>query len=173
LLGQDPYANIKNNIPQAIGLAFSVDKTLSTPSSLQNIYKNLVKFNHIQQMPKYGDLSALQQQGVLLLNCSLTVQQFFPNSHAKYWQWFTDHVIEKLALHNNKIHFVLWGKNAIDKIKLLHDCKYTASSHPSGLSCNNKCGKFPAFNDCDFAQHRFCSFIVNLFVINCGKKSNN
>ncbi len=152
IIGQDPYIKIEEDIPQAMGLSFSVPKGIKTPSSLQNIYKNLLKFNHIKSIPKHGNLEHLLDRGVFLLNSSLTVQENISNSHQKYWTWFTDKVIEYLVKHNSDVTFVLWGKNAIDKVALIGNSNYVASSHPSGLSCNKPCGKYMAFEQCDFAK---------------------
>ena len=152
ILGQDPYINIEKKIPQAMGLSFSVPIGIKTPSSLQNIYKNLLKYNHIKEIPNHGNLEHLVNQGVLLLNSSLTVQENISNSHELYWCWFTDEIIKYLANYNNNIIFILWGKNAINKLNLINNCKFIASSHPSGLSYNKPCGIYPAFASCDFAK---------------------
>lgn len=152
IVGQDCYPKFENKIPQAMGLAFSVPIGLTIPSSLMNIYKNLKKYNHITQIPKHGNLEHLVSQGVLLINSALTVQENVPNSHQQYWEWFTDEIIKHIANYNEQIKFVLWGKHAINKINLLGKCEYIASSHPSGLSCNNPCGKYPAFDNSDFAK---------------------
>ena len=80
------------------------------------------------------------------------MQENISNSHQNYWIWFTDEVIKYLIKHNKDITFILWGKNAIDKLSLIGNSNYIASSHPSGLSCNKPCGKYPAFENCDFAK---------------------
>lgn len=152
ILGQDPYIGHENNIPQAMGLSFSVPDGFKLPSSLINIYKNMMKYNVINEMPKKGNLSKWAQQGCLMLNSSLTVQQGISNSHAKYWKWFTDYIIEYISDNMENIIFVLWGKNAIDKLSLINknnNHKFIISSHPSGLSCNKNVGAYPAFNDMD------------------------
>lgn len=152
IVGQDCYPKTENNIPQAMGLSFSVPFGLKKPSSLINIYKNLEKYKHITNIPEHGNLEHLVKQGVLLINSALTVQENIPNSHQKYWEWFTDEIIKFIASYNKSVRFVLWGRNAIDKLKYIGECKYIASSHPSGLSCSKPCGKYPSFDCCDFAK---------------------
>jgi len=151
ILGQDPYFNSENNIPQAMGLSFSVPVGLTIPSSLDNIYKNMVKFNHINKKPAHGNLEFLAAQGCLFLNTALTVLDGQKNCHSQMWKWFTDDIIEKISEITNNIVFVLWGKPALDKLKLIDTSKHhiVISSHPSGLSCNKPLGTYPSFNDCD------------------------
>lgn len=151
ILGQDPYFNFDKNIPQAMGLSFSVPVGVSVPSSLQNIYKNLQKFSHTDEIPIHGNLEFWAYQGVLLLNTALTVQKGFPNSHAKKWEFFTDYIIKKLSDDYSNIAFVLWGGNALKKLDLIDEDKHfvSASSHPSGMSVSKTLGKYPAFENCD------------------------
>lgn len=171
ILGQDPYFNFEkiNNIyyPQAMGLAFSVPKGLSIPSSLLNIYKNLLNFNHIDSMPSHGNLSSWVSQGCLLLNTSLTVQYGHKNSHTKYWSWFTNHIIKYLSDNKEKLVFVLWGKNAIEKLPIIDIDKHKliASSHPSGLSVNKQIGLFDAFKNVDHFGE------INKYLSNHNKKT--
>lgn len=147
ILGQDPYHGLHNNIPLASGLSFSVPKGIPIPSSLQNIYKNLVKFNHIDKIPKHGNLSSYAYQGILFLNTILTVQKGCPNGHKDKWEDLTDHLISFISNNTDHIIFMLWGKNAYEKIDLIDQTKHlvTVSSHPSGLSCNTKFKNYNSF----------------------------
>jgi uracil-DNA glycosylase len=151
ILGQDPYHNIVNSIPQAMGLAFSVPSFIRLPSSLRNIFNNMKSYGHIPIVPKNGDLTFLTNQGCLLMNSSLTVFQGKPNSHYKLWEWFTDSIIEYLSKNHENLIFVLWGSFAYKKIKLIDvdRHKIIITSHPSGLSYKNPMNIFPAFNDID------------------------
>jgi len=163
ILGQDPYHNFDDivipQVPQAMGLSFSVPKGIKIPSSLQNIYKNLLKYGHIDKIPEHGDLTNWALQGCLMINASLTVQQGCPNSCKKYWVTFTDNIIKYISDNYINIIFVLWGAFALTKFDngLIDETKHKviASSHPSGLS-NTKTMKskktakiYPAFNDLD------------------------
>lgn len=148
ILGQDPY----HQSGQAMGLAFSVPKSIKNPPSLKNIFSNLHKFNHIKEIPESGDLTSWAQQGILLLNTSLTVEDSCPNSHSKYWKDFTDSLIKYISDTLPNIVFVLFGSNALDKYSLIDKSKHNIiiSSHPSPLSANNKLGSNPSFMNCDF-----------------------
>ena len=155
ILGQDPYFNsiCYNNqkICQATGLSFSVPVDFKIPSSLNNIFNNLIKYNHITNKPSHGSLEYWARQGCLLLNTSLTVRDSNPNSHSSIWKSFTDDIIKYINNNLDFVIFVLWGKDAFKKVNLinLNKHKIIVSSHPSGLSCNNKMGNHPAFNDVD------------------------
>lgn len=156
ILGQDPYFNFENTedhgqIPQAMGLSFSIPKGITVPSSLSNIYKNLLKFDHIKKKPTHGNLESWARQGCLMLNASLTVQHRHPNSHAKYWKPFTNELIRYINQHCQFIVFVLWGSPALEKLSLIDTDKHAVSisSHPSGLSCANKLRHYSCFNDTD------------------------
>jgi uracil-DNA glycosylase len=132
ILGQDPYH--KPN--QAHGLSFSVLPPTPPPPSLQNIYKELVSDVGIT-FPTHGDLSSWAQQGVLLLNSSLTVHANTPMSHSKIgWEIFTDAVISHLSNYKQHLVFVLWGKFAQSKTSLIDSNKHLIiqSAHPSPLS---------------------------------------
>lgn len=147
IIGQDPYPKSEKNIPQAMGLSFSVPIGITVPSSLNNIYKNLDKYGHINKIPKHGNLEKWASQGVLLLNSALTVQEGHANSHQKYWEKFTDQLIKHISDKKENVVFLLWGRNAYAKNILIDKSKHfiVASSHPSGLSCNSQMGSFPAF----------------------------
>lgn len=132
ILGQDPYHN-KN---EANGLAFSVNDGIKIPPSLQNIYKELHTDLNIE-IPSTGNLTKWAENGVLLLNTSLTVIQNEPNSHSNIgWSIFTDKVISVLNESKNNIVFILWGYNARKKTSLLSNESnlIIESPHPSPLS---------------------------------------
>ena len=134
IIGQDPYHS-KN---QANGLCFSVTKGIPQPPSLVNIFKELKNDLNIH-IPDHGDLSKWAQQGVLLLNASLTVRANQPNSHKGIgWEKFTDATIRVISEKKEGIIFLLWGKNAQSKIELIDINKHyiLESSHPSPYSAN-------------------------------------
>lgn len=120
ILGQDPYHGVSEDIsgsqPQAHGLAFSVQSGVKTPPSLVNMYKELATDIEGFVVPEHGNLTAWAEQGVLLLNTVLTVQQGQAHSHAKLgWETFTDKIIEQINLHNDGCVFILWGAHAQKK----------------------------------------------------------
>ncbi|MFT6199431.1 MAG: uracil-DNA glycosylase [Vicingaceae bacterium] len=131
IIGQDPY----HNKQQANGLAFSVNKGIQLPPSLKNIIKELKSDVGISE-PMHGDLSHWAQQGVFLLNTCLTVKAHEPLSHQnKGWELFTDVVIQKLSNRSDDLVFLLWGKKAASKAKLIvGDHSILKSHHPSPLS---------------------------------------
>lgn len=134
ILGQDPY----HGENQAHGLAFSVQKGIATPKSLMNIYKEL----HDDcgcYIPNNGYLKKWADQGVLLLNTSLTVRAGEANSHKdKGWEIFTDKIIELLNEREDGIVFLLWGSNAKSKESLITAAQHRVLSapHPSPLSAS-------------------------------------
>jgi uracil-DNA glycosylase len=154
-LGQDPYHNNEIHheeiIPQAMGLAFSVPVGIEIPSSLKNIYQNLINYGHIDSMPPHGNLSFWAHQGCLLLNTSLTVQHGYPNRHAEFWKPITDNLIKYISDHCENIVFVLWGGPALEKLNLIDTQKHKViiSSHPSGLSYNKPLRNYKPFNEVD------------------------
>jgi len=132
IIGQDPY----HKINQANGLAFSVPKKQKLPPSLKNIFKELNNDMHIK-ISNNGNLSNWAKQGVLLLNCMMTVQENEPGSHSKSgWEDFTDTVIKILSNKKKHIIFLLWGEYAKKKQKLINKQKHNVlvSAHPSPLS---------------------------------------
>ena len=133
IIGQDPY----HGQNQANGLCFSVHCDERIPPSLKNIFKEL--YNDIGIQKQSGDLSEWAKQGVLMLNSVLTVNEGKPNSH-KGWGWeiFTDNVIKYLNENKNDIVFILWGKYAENKGKIIdiRRHKVIKYSHPSPLSAN-------------------------------------
>jgi len=133
ILGQDPY----HGESQAHGLAFSVQSGIKVPPSLVNMYKELVTDIDGFSTPKHGNLVHWAEQGVLLLNTVLTVQQANAHSHAKLgWETFTEQVINEINEHNPGCVFILWGAHAKKKGKKLDQVKHLvlAGPHPSPLS---------------------------------------
>ncbi len=132
ILGQDPY----HEPGQAHGLSFSVQKGVDIPPSLKNIYKELQ--DDLGIIPSdHGYLVRWAEQGVLMLNTILTVRAHEAMSHAdKGWQTFTDAVMEKLDAMDRAMVFILWGKPAQKKEKLITNPKHLVlkSAHPSPLS---------------------------------------
>ena len=134
IIGQDPY----HEVNQANGLAFSVAKGVRIPPSLVNIYKEAHDDVGID-IPRHGDLSSWANQGVLLLNTVLTVEEGKANSHrGKGWEVFTDHIIQKMNEREKPLVFILWGRQAIDKEKMIDTSKHfiVKSVHPSPLSAH-------------------------------------
>lgn len=132
ILGQDPY----HGPGQAHGLSFSVNEDVSIPPSLRNMFKELVEDIHCE-MPETGILTGWAKQGVLLLNTVLTVRKGEAHSHKnKGWEQFTDAVIRHLSNREKRIVFILWGKPAQAKKKLIDLNKHAVveSTHPSPLS---------------------------------------
>lgn len=132
ILGQDPY----HGPGQAHGLCFSVKKGVKIPPSLANIYKELETDLGISP-PNHGHLISWAQQGVLLLNNVLTVEDGKPGSHHKKgWELFTDHIVELLNESRENLVFILWGSPAQKKASKLDSSKHLLikSVHPSPLS---------------------------------------
>lgn len=135
ILGQDPYHGPK----QANGLCFSVNDGIPLPPSLQNIYKEIQSDLGVT-MPKTGNLDNWARQGVLLLNATLTVQANRAGSHQrKGWEEFTDAVIKAVSDQKEHVVFLLWGRYAQDKGKIIDQHKHLvlSSAHPSPLSAHN------------------------------------
>ena len=135
ILGQDPY----HEPGQAHGLCFSVQKGVTKPPSLVNIFKELESDLGIKP-PNHGYLMDWAKQGVLLLNTVLTVRRAEANSHkSKGWENFTDSVIKHLNDRDKPMVFILWGANAKAKAALLTNPKHKiiTGAHPSPLSAHN------------------------------------
>ncbi|MDP2687093.1 MAG: uracil-DNA glycosylase [Aequorivita sp.] len=141
IIGQDPY----HGPGQAHGLCFSVDENVAVPPSLKNIFEE-IKTDIGSPIPKNGNLERWADQGVLLLNATLTVRTHQAGSHKnKGWEKFTDAVIEKLSNEKKEIVFLLWGNYAKKKGKKIDRSKHKVieTIHPSPLSVNkNKEGWF-------------------------------
>ncbi len=134
IIGQDPY----HGQGQAHGLCFSVNEGIPFPPSLRNIFKELHD-DVDKEIPQSGNLTAWAQQGVLLLNATLTVRAHQAASHQrKGWEEFTDAVIQKISSEKENIVFLLWGNYAISKKKLIDTDRHfvLTSVHPSPLSAS-------------------------------------
>jgi uracil-DNA glycosylase len=134
IIGQDPY----HDNEQAHGLCFSVNEGVKHPPSLINIFKEIENDLGIPY-PKSGNLTRWANQGVLLLNATLTVKAHLAGSHQnKGWEQFTDQVIKMLSDSKENIVFLLWGGYAKKKVKLINPDKHNilVSGHPSPLSAN-------------------------------------
>lgn len=157
ILGQDPY----HEPNQAHGLCFSVRKGVPLPPSLQNIFKEIQSDLGITE-PNCGDLTKWAQQGVLLLNTTLTVREHMANSHSKCgWAWFTDSVIKLISDNCENVVFILWGGNARSKAPLIDGSKHLIlqCAHPSPLSAYN------GFFGCKFFSK------TNDYLLSHGKES--
>ena len=135
IIGQDPY----HGAGQANGLCFSVNKGIPHPPSLINIFKEIEVDLGFKFKNNEGDLRKWAEQGVMLLNATLTVRQDLAGSHQnKGWEIFTDKVIEVISNQTNNTVFLLWGSFAKQKKKLIDIQKHKVleSGHPSPLSAN-------------------------------------
>ena len=156
ILGQDPY----HGPGQAHGLSFSVNPGIKTPPSLLNIYKEL-NSDLGCYIPNNGYLKKWADQGVLLLNTSLTVRAGEANSHKNIgWQIFTDKIISLVNEKDDPVVFLLWGNNAIKKKDLITNKKHLilTSVHPSPLSASRG-----FFGSKPFSK-------INNFLISANKK---
>lgn len=148
LLGQDPY----HEEGQAHGMSFSVKPGVKVPPSLQNMYKEL-RDELGCFIPNNGFLEKWADQGVLLLNTSLTVRKGAANSHkGKGWEEFTDSIIKAVNTQDRPVVYFLWGSNARSKKALITNPKHLVleSVHPSPLSAYNGffgCGHFKKANE--------------------------
>jgi uracil-DNA glycosylase len=148
ILGQDPY----HDFNQAPGLCFSVSDGVPHPKSLINIFKELNSDLGIP-VPASGNLTRWAQQGVFLLNATLTVRAHQAGSHQnKGWEQFTDAVIQQLSQKREGLVFLLWGNYARAKAALINKSKHyiLETVHPSPLSAHNGffgCKHFSKTND--------------------------
>lgn len=134
IIGQDPY----HEPGQAQGLSFSVPEGVPFPPSLQNIFKE-IQFDLGKPMPPTGDLTRWAEQGVLLLNATLTVRAHQAASHQRHgWEQFTDAAIRALNAERENLVFILWGGYARSKAQLINRSRHLVleSVHPSPLSAN-------------------------------------
>ena len=132
IIGQDPY----HGPGQANGLCFSVSDEVQKPPSLKNIFKELQTDLGIP-IPQSGNLEPWAEQGILLLNATLTVRANHPGSHQKKgWEEFTDNVIKKISEQKKGIVVILWGKYAQTKEVLINTDKHfiLKAAHPSPLA---------------------------------------
>lgn len=153
VLGQDPY----HGPNQAMGLSFSVPEGEKLPPSLRNIYKEMAADLGCA-VPASGDLTSWAQQGVLLLNTTLTVREHAANSHSKLgWQMLTGYVVEQCFCLPQPVVFLAWGRHAVKQVE---DAQTSArskgvpttgnkfivrSTHPSPLSANKQGGELVSF----------------------------
>lgn len=162
ILGQDPYHGNDHGIPQANGLAFSVQRGVCIPPSLRNIYREIERDLGFAP-PGHGHLSTWAKQGVLLLNTVLTVEAGKAGSHAKRfkrggWEACTDVLLQRIAAsHHKKMVFLLWGRHAQAKKHLLEGYGHLLleAPHPSPLSAYRGflgCGHFSTTN-CFLKRH--------------------
>ncbi|HWV14020.1 MAG TPA: uracil-DNA glycosylase [Cellvibrio sp.] len=148
ILGQDPY----HGPHQAHGLCFSVQPGIATPPSLQNIYKEIHRDLHLT-IPRHGYLQAWANQGVFLLNATLTVEQGRAGSHqGRGWEQFTDRAIQVVNETREGVVFLLWGSYAQKKGQLIDGRKHLIlrAPHPSPLSAHRGfigCGHFSQTNN--------------------------
>jgi uracil-DNA glycosylase len=148
ILGQDPY----HGPGQAHGLCFSVQPGIAPPPSLMNIFKEMQADLGIP-IPTHDTLTSWAEQGVFLLNASLTVRAGEPMSHAKIgWAPFTDAVIKTISDKKENVVFLLWGKFAQEKSVLINQAKHLIlrAAHPSPLSAHAGfmgCKHFSKAND--------------------------
>ena len=152
IIGQDPY----HGDGQAHGLSFSVPKGIAPPPSLVNIFKEVASDLGIK-MSRNGDLTPWADQGVLLLNATLTVEQSKAGAHqGKGWEAFTDAAIAALNAHREGLVFVLWGSYAQKKGAFIDENKHLVlkSPHPSPLSAHR------GF----FGNHQFSSINQQLIL---------
>ncbi len=155
IIGQDPY----HGEGQANGLAFSVHRGIKIPPSLRNIYKELAA-NTDFFIPSHGDLTTWAEQGVLMINSVLTVNEGHPGSHKNVgWQQFTDEAISSLSHNRQGLIFLLWGNYAIEKEKLINVEKHHVlkAMHPSPLSAYRGffgCKHFSKVNHILVKQHK-------------------
>ena len=155
LIGQDPY----HEPGQAHGLCFSVNDGVQFPPSLNNIFKE-IKDDTGADIPTSGNLTRWAEQGVLLLNATLTVREHMAGSHQKHgWEEFTDAVIRTISEEREGIVFILWGSYAQSKAQLIDSSKHfiLKSAHPSPLSA------YRGF----FGNHHFS--LTNMYLQKNGK----
>jgi len=134
ILGQDPY----HGAGQAHGLCFSVQDGVQPPPSLQNIFKE-IRSDIGTPIPNNGNLTRWADQGVFLLNAILTVRARSPKSHqGKGWEMFTDEVIKKISAEKSGVVFMLWGRDARNKVSLIDRNRHLVleAPHPSPYSAD-------------------------------------
>ena len=156
IIGQDPY----HEPGQAHGLCFSVNDGVTFPPSLQNIYKEIAS-EYNQPMPQSGNLTRWAEQGVLLLNATLTVRAHLAASHqGKGWETFTDNVIKEVNDRCQNVVFLLWGSYAQKKEAYIDKSKHCVlkAAHPSPLSA------YRGFFGCNHF------ILANNYLRKCGKE---
>ena len=147
ITGQDPYPGLEGTVPHAMGLSFSVPCGVKPPRSLNNIYKELAE-DYGLVPPAHGDLSAWADQGVLMLNSTLTLRQGEPTSHAKRgWESFTAAVIDRVNRMSQPVVFLAWGKHSHKLAAGVDESRHCVirTSHPSPLGARKAGVDFDAF----------------------------
>ena len=167
ILGQDPYPG---NLA-AIGCSFSAPIGLAIPSSLSNIFKNLIKFKHINSMPETACLSGWILQGCFMLNASLTTFLGKSNVHKKIWLGFSRKLLSYINDKCSKCIFVAWGADAFNMLESIDREKHIvlSSSHPSGFSCSKT---FKTVRDGKVTVHSSFDSIDHFGKINSHLKLN-
>lgn len=147
IIGQDPYHGPR----QANGLAFSVHDGIQLPPSLRNIFKE-IQDDVGAPIPTSGNLQRWAEQGVMLLNNTLTVEAHLAGSHrGKGWEIFTEHIIKYLNDSRPHLVFILWGRDARSKKTMIDQSKHfiIESAHPSPLSAHNGFFGSKPFSKCN------------------------
>lgn len=182
IIGQDPYPAInkinQKNIPQAMGFSFSVPLGYPKPKSLENIYNNLLHFNHLKKIPETGCLAMWILQGCFMINSTFTTFNGQKNVHKNIWKDFTNDLLSYINKKCENVVFLVWGKDAHIKCLNIDPKRHhiITSSHPSplgfdktfsgfiyGNSKNKKSVTYPSFKLTDhFGQ-------VNTYLKSIGK----
>jgi len=147
LIGQDPY----HDENQAMGLSFSVPKGVRVPSSLRNIYKEMLDEGFVGDV-RCGDLTYLAKQGVFLINTALTVRANNAGSHSKWWKTFTNHLMNYLVENVHNAVYILLGRHAQEYRPIIErnqTCVILETSHPSGFSANKGFLGSNIFKECN------------------------
>jgi uracil-DNA glycosylase len=152
IIGQDPYHQLKSNgKPRAQGLSFSVSKDDEIPSSLKNIFKEIKDDVKEFEIPNHGDLTRWTQQGILLLNSSLTVEQNNPGTQGVIWNGVISKIFQAISEFRPKCIYVLWGNHAKNLVEYIPKSSIIlTAAHPSGLSANRGffgCKHFSKINE--------------------------
>ena len=146
IIGQDPYINEN----QAMGLCFSVPEGTKLPPSLKNVYKCINNTCNIEMNINNGNLTKWAEQGILLLNKTLTVFEKVSNSHKKIWKGFAEDLIQYISNNSKGIIFVLWGNDAKKLKKYINENHYILeNTHPSPLARKSfiDCNHFTEVNN--------------------------
>lgn len=135
IIGQDPYINEVDGVPQAMGMSFSVPDGVPKPPSLKNIHKEMETDLGIK-VPDHGNLTYLARQGILWINAAFTVRAKKSNSHSAIWKDFSDNIIKYISEKSHPVVFILWGSFAQGKEKYIDTVKHriVKGAHPSPLS---------------------------------------
>lgn len=145
ILGQDPYPTKGN----AHGLSFSVEHGIKPPASLKRIYECLLCQGLIALMPSHGNLTKWAEQGVLMLNASLTTRVGKSNAHANIWKEYTSMLLEAICQKKEGIIIIAWGSSAQAKAPRGGNVHYLSWGHPSPLSTYNQSDNEKNFKYCD------------------------